>query len=461
MPRIPGAGIGVVTATRDALRKGIRAASVTASSNVLSSTSLSANVESPSPSFADSIDPATVVPDGDLARIARAMGCAVEDLIAYPNLHDPSEVSMPYITAKSLTIPAYRRTPFLDWRVKMPPATLKSRKSKLAYRHPIGLDQAFREALGVLEADRQQKYDNVLKMHDRIDAILQHYNVSTIDDIPDHKSRGDAYLASVEIEKGRINAEINNPEIIHQFNSGNFDMKFPVHRFLARQKWEKNDRLLLMDRLESMKVMPDTLPTFYPRVDLKIRFPGTMAHWIDPGRIMSTGVTAQAPEFSIQIFEDKAKLYTIVIVDPDTPDVENDSYKTTLHYILADVKISGNEPLVDKSMARELVPYLPPHPEKNSGFHRYAVWAFEQPGGERLAVQQRKGKGPIDVDRLLERERFDIRLFRSAHGLRAVGAHFWRNGYDSKTEGVREKFGLGPGSVYTHKRFQHYEDYRG
>ncbi|KAJ8098440.1 phosphatidylethanolamine-binding protein [Lipomyces tetrasporus] len=297
-------------------------------------------------------------------------------------------------------------------------------------------------------------------MQDRIDTILQHYNVTTVEDIRDQKSRADAYLASVEIEKLRINAEISNPEVIHQFNSGNFDMKFPVYRFLARQRWEKNDRLLLMDRLENMKVIPDTLPTLYPRVDMKLRFPGKTTHWIDPGRIMSTGVTAQAPEFSIQIFEDATKLYTIVIVDPDTPDLESDSYKTTLHYILADVRISGNEPLVDKAIARELVPYLPPHPEKNSGYHRYAVWVFEQPDGERLAVQQREGKDPVNVDSLLERERFDIRLFRSAHGLKAVGAHFWRNGYDSKTEGVREKFGLGPGNVYTHKRFQHYEDYR-
>ncbi|KAK9234909.1 phosphatidylethanolamine-binding protein [Lipomyces kononenkoae] len=457
MPRIIGPGIsGVVTASRDVLKAGMRRVSASASSN-----SLSTNIEWPSPSFADSIDPKNSVPDEDLKRIARAMGCAVEDLTAYPNLHNPSQHSKQYITAKGLTIPAYRRTPFMDWRVKMPPATLKSRKSKLAYRHPIGLDQAFKEALGVIEGDRQQKYDKVLKMQDRIDTILQHYNVSRIDQIPDQKARGEAYLASIDIEKLRITAEINNPEVIHQFNSGNSDMKFPVYRHLARQKWEQDDRLLLMDRLESMKVIPDTLATFYPHVDLKIRFPGTTSHWIDPGRIMSTGVTAQAPEFSIQIFEDKPKLYTIVILDPDTPDLENDSYKHTLHYILADVKITGNEPLVDKSLARELVPYLPPHPEKNSGFHRYVVWVFEQPGGERLAVQQRKGKGQIDIDSLLERDGFDIRLFRSAHGLKAVGAHFWRNGYDSKTDGVREKFGLGPGNVYTHKRFQHYEDYRG
>ncbi|KAK9365542.1 phosphatidylethanolamine-binding protein [Lipomyces kononenkoae] len=457
MPRIIGPGIsGVVAASRDVLKAGMRGVSATTASS-----NLSTDIEPPSPSFAESIDPKIAVPNDDLNKIARAMGCGVDDLTAYPNLQDPSQHSKPYITAKSLTIPAYRRTPFLDWRVKVPPATLKSRKSKLAYRHPIGLDQAFKEALAVLERDRQEKYDKVLDMRDRIDTILQHYNVSTIDHIPDQKARGEAYLASVEIEKLRINAEINNPEVVHQFNSGNSDMKFPVYRYLARQKWEQDDRLLLMDRLESMKVIPDTLATFYPRVDLKVRFPGTSTHWIDPGRIMSTGVTALAPEFSIQIFEDKTKLYTIVILDPDTPDLENDSYKTTLHYILADVKISGNEPLVDKSLARELVPYLPPHPEKNSGFHRYVVWAFEQPGGERLAVQQRKGKDPIDTDRLLERDGFDIRLFRAAHGLKAVGAHFWRNGYDSKTDGVREKFGLGPGNVYTHKRFQHYEDYRG
>ncbi|KAK9378876.1 phosphatidylethanolamine-binding protein [Kockiozyma suomiensis] len=437
MPRLPGF-------VSQASRASLRAAS-TATSSI---------PHSASPSFADELDPKSILADKDLSTIARAIGCSADDLTAFPNPTVPAG-GEPLITARQLTMPAAMRPPFLDWRVQMKPASLKSKKFRNTYLSPIGLDGAFREALEILGKDRDTKYVQVLKLQSKVDAIKAQFGVLETNEITDIKARSEAYLIEVKIEKLRILAELSNPEVIAQFERGRADMQFPVYRYLARKKWEQIPRAQLVDRLENMHVIPDTMPYIKPTVDLRVRFPGPTAYWFDPGRILSTAVTAQVPEFQINTFEDKTSRYTIVIVDPDTPDFANDSYKSTLHYILSDIEIHGNKPDVDTEASTVVVPYLPPHPEKNSGIHRYAVWLFEQPDGERLAIRQR-GSKEIDNSKLLDRDEFDIRLFRSAYGLKAVGAHLWRNKYDSQTEAVREKFGLGQGTVWSRARIQHY-----
>ncbi|KAK9468836.1 phosphatidylethanolamine-binding protein [Lipomyces arxii] len=419
--------------------------------------SSSARASSTSPNEVEHSDFATEVeindlPDGSAAseRIAKAIGCSVNDLNAYFDPADPSTLS---ITAKSLKASPQMRTSLLEWRQNIPPISLRTERAKKAYRRPIGLNAAFEKALKVLTVDKHEKYERILRLTDKVEGIINQFNVKAIDEIPVQKKRSEAYLTAGLIRKLRIDAEINFPEVTSQFEMGKFDMRLPVYQHLVRARWEKNDRLLLIDRMESMHVIPDTLPTLYPQVDVKVRFPGTNTFWIDPGRVMSTGVTASEPKFSIQMFEDSTKLFTIVIVDPDTPDLLTDSYKTTLHYILSDISISGNSPLVDKANANELVSYLPPHPEKNSGYHRYAVWVFEQPNCEPLSTEK------LASFDLQNRDSFDIRRFSQLYGLKAVGAHFWRNKYDSRTESVREKYGLPQGLVYSHKRYQHYEDY--
>jgi large subunit ribosomal protein L35 len=135
-------------------------------------------------------------------------------------------------------------------------------------------------------------------------------------------------------------------------------------------------------------------------------------------------------------------LYTILIVNPDVPDLENDSFKTHLHWAVSNVPLSNVEHLVDVSKSNELVSYLPPHPEKNAPAHRLCVWVYRQ-------AQQPGDVRRIDVDAAdVVRDRFDIRAFSNKYGLDAVGAHLWRCKWDLSTPEVRKKYNLGEGNVY-------------
>ncbi|KAK9474821.1 phosphatidylethanolamine-binding protein [Dipodascopsis tothii] len=195
-----------------------------------------------------------------------------------------------------------------------------------------------------------------------------------------------------------------------------------------------------MQRLETMHVIPDTLPTLDPVVDVRLRFPhGPHVRWLTPGSIVSTAVSAHEPEFAIRSFDAGKRSYTIAIVDPDVPDVDSNSYTTALHYLLTDVVLDCTEEAVDKAAARVLVPYVPPVPEKNTGNHRLAVWVFEQRGPAL----------PADLDPA----EFDLRSLVKTFRLRPVGAHLWRNKYDSKTDEVRAAHNLGPGRVFSRLRY--------
>ncbi|KAK9481033.1 phosphatidylethanolamine-binding protein [Lipomyces japonicus] len=433
-------------------------------SKIVANAVRSASEATAHPSFSETVDLATLTKTSDdFSRIARAIGCSVDDLTAYISASPSLDgAAVPVVTHKSLTIPDGLRKSFMDWTNKDKPITIKTAKSKAAYSSPIGINNAFQEALALVNKDRISKYDEVLQYFDKIDALLAKHGVTEIANISKPSDRNLAYNFLKRIETLRVLAERNNPEAIHAFNRGAIDISLPIHRFLARTKWENYERLLLIQRLETLHVIPDTIAYFMPLINVKIRFPGTNAHWVEPGTILSTGVTAAEPEFSINLFENETKRYTIVIVDPDTPDLERDTFKTTLHYALANVQISGTgNPIVDKSTATELVSYLPPHPEKNSGNHRYAVWVFEQPNDGLLQFHRTPNQTDQEVadieKNVIERDSFDIRKFKGIYKLKPVGAHLWRNGYDSKTEAVREKFGLGSGTVWHRVRLQHYQ----
>src|SRR4051812_45073458 len=82
-------------------------------------------------------------------------------------------------------------------------------------------------------------------------------------------------------------------------------------------------------------------------------------------------------------------------------------------------------PISLTSSEETLVPYVPPHPQNGTPYHRYSVFLLENPDPQ----------AKIDVSAVLKgnRNEFNLRKFVAQHGFkseRAGGAHFWREIWD-------------------------------
>lgn len=318
------------------------------------------------------------------------------------------------------------------------PASIKRRTNRMKYNSPEHIDETFSTCYEYLQTRAGKAYTRA----------------------------GESGIEPELKNKLLVKAELANPEVQYNFQFNEkldnipsvIDYTQPVYRHLGRKHWESYHQMLLMQRLETLKVIPDTLPTLVPRarVDIKFPFSTGVNQWIEPGKFLSSGVTALEPVFKIQEFElvnPEEQLYTILIVNPDEPDLLNDSFKTSLSYGLTNVKIAYNDNVVDsrKFFDRNvLANYLPPVPEKNAGDQRFAVWVFRQ------NIDAETGKGvPIDNEvamQNLDRENFDIRGFVENNNLDAIGAHVWRSKWDSNVKNVREQYNLPSGRVFSRVR---------
>lgn len=314
------------------------------------------------------------------------------------------------------------------------PASLKSKASKLKYNSPLGLDKIYPLAYQMLEKRSESVYENIAELEKKItntkdEAELKKLNQQKLDLL--------------------VEAEAENPEVVYNslFALKSVDRTQPVYRHYMEKNWKSHKRMLTMQRLETLAIIPDTLPTLEPEVDVQLKFPHTNVDtWIEPGEILSSNVTAKPPALDIVEFrESKKDLYTVLIVNPDTPDVENDSYTTTLHWGLKDVELSSDCSLIDiKKLDQHpeysLIDYLPPVPEKNLGKQRFAVWVFRQDG---------KLDGALAT---VTRENFDIRKFVADNKLAPIGAHVWRSTWDLNTDNIRKLYGLPEGRVFSRDR---------
>lgn len=309
--------------------------------------------------------------------------------------------------------------------LKSGPPTIRTRENREKYTSPELIDSTFKLCYEFLETHSKKIYDNLeneqnLRKRNRL----------------------------------LVEAEINNPEVQYNFqyndklenNVAKIDYNQPVYRHLGKKHWESYKQMLLMQRLETLCVIPDTLPTLNPKANVEICFPFSTGckKWIQPGEVLSSGVTSMLPAIKIQEFDHlidfEKQFYSILIVNPDEPDLLTNSYKTVLNYGLINLKIDYNDNLVDPRKFNELenliADYLPPVPEKNTGKQRFAVWVFRQTES-------------IDKDTLkFDRNNFDIRDFVSNQKLTPIGAHIWRSEWDSNVQNVRRKYSLPPGRVF-------------
>lgn len=264
----------------------------------------------------------------------------------------------------------------------------------------------------------------------------------------EHIEKNKDTMTKAQLEQAQIEAEKYNPEVL--LNSAkdltHLDRTVPIYRKLLKEKWESYGQMVTMQRLEQLHIIPDTLPTLVPEVEVKIKFSHNdekeFADWVVPGSKMPAFAVSKPPTIEIQEFEpveNSSGLYSVLIVDPDVPNLETNGFKAALQYGLANVPLDYvNNTITPLSLlqnpGRVFKSYTPLFPEKNSPTHRACVWVFRQ-------AQELKNVKVNDED-------FDIRSFVEEHNLHAVGAHVWRQDYDRSTNRIRAAYGLDKGRVF-------------
>lgn len=198
-----------------------------------------------------------------------------------------------------------------------------------------------------------------------------------------------------------------------------------------------------MQRLTQMHVVPDLFSHLDPTADVRLAFRNCN---VQPGAFVDSRVSEVPPKLNVQVFDKGERLVSIAVVDPDVPDLENDSFRTRCHFLAANIPISPTSTSIPFSKlsaeSQLLLSWLPPHAQKGSPYHRLAVFVLEQPEGTVVNVSELKQ---------LARDGFNIRSFRDRQKLRPVGAFLFRTQWDEGMAGVMARAGL-PGAEIEFKR---------
>lgn len=232
-------------------------------------------------------------------------------------------------------------------------------------------------------------------------------------------------------------SELYDPEVRYRDLYEPTDLARPVYKLLEERRWRRRSLPLMMQRVEQLHVIPDTLPTLRPQAETLVRWrvPGLVP--AEPGQFVKNAVCLRRPLISVRDFGMPAgasALYTVAIVNPDIPDLEADSYRTELHFLATNARASLTSP--ELQFDSVLRAYTPPVPEKNAPAQRMCVWVFRQ-------------QAPIEDATVAD---FDVRAFVAKHNLDPVSAFVWRSKFDETSEGVRERLGMPPGRVFYRAR---------
>ncbi|RUS15326.1 phosphatidylethanolamine-binding protein [Endogone sp. FLAS-F59071] len=254
----------------------------------------------------------------------------------------------------------------------------------------------------------------------------------------------------------------------YSYQSSNFlppvDMSYPVYRYLAQKHFQKEVLTRLMQRITQMYVIPDLLPSsFVPSVNLKIDIKQEIGV-IEPGVFVKPSKTIQPPALTLTNFHEDTRLYTVLMVDPGglavrshVPDPENMTYQQTCHWLMYEnapvsrlsflcswnflsraslplgLPFRTNVPLSTTSPTIVggdiILPYVPPHPQRGTKYHRYTIIAFEQPEEGKKRVQAVAEK----------RTQFDTASFRKQYDLTPKGVTFFRGVWDESVSRIYKK----------------------
>ncbi|GAA5808411.1 hypothetical protein MFLAVUS_011384 [Mucor flavus] len=269
---------------------------------------------------------------------------------------------------------------------------------------------AYEEALKLIQLDKKER----LNMLSRVEKEIARVAGSST---PTQLKALDALKFDLQVK-----AELNEPEVQKNFKLGQIDMSKPVYRYMRQKQFEKAPKTKLMERLTQMSVIPDILaPDMNPTVEVCIN---VAEGQVEPGVFLKPEQSIELPQIEITNFHTESRLYTLMMVDPDSPDVTNKTYQQHCHWLVSNVPLSATSPAV--SGGDSILEYIPPHPQKGTKYHRYTLIAFEQPN---------EGQEKLDI-KVEGRDQFDVKSLAKAYNLKPTGATFFRGEWNENVSKI-------------------------
>ncbi|KAL8839881.1 MAG: hypothetical protein Q9170_001561 [Blastenia crenularia] len=342
-----------------------------------------------------------------------------------PRPLDPNTVSTPRLERKLLRITGQQ------------PIGSRRRRAALQNSKNIPFEQlpyqCFQEARKLLLADREEKLKQIEEERRRIAKTqatpAEQYGGEFV-------KKGRLVRMQKYLEKLKILADINDPVVKKRFEDGEGDFNRPIYRFLADREWRKQRRMILMQRINQMHVVPDVLPYLDPTAEVKLAFGRRN---VQPGDFVDSQISETPPRLDIQVFDKGERCVSVIAIDPDVPNLETDGFESRCHFLAVNVPISPVSTSVSLSAlsgnSKILLPWQPPHAQKGSPYHRLILLIYEQKDGQRLEADQ--------VEKLSAKYKtsFKLRSF-TQHLDQAIGVHMFRTIWDDSMAGVMQRAGI-------------------
>ncbi|KAI8084411.1 phosphatidylethanolamine-binding protein [Gilbertella persicaria] len=269
---------------------------------------------------------------------------------------------------------------------------------------------AYEEALKLIEQDKKERLNMLERLEKEIARVSNNVTPAQL-----------KALNALKFDL-QVKSELNDPQVQKNFKLGNIDMGKPVYRYMRQKQFEKAPKSKLMERLTQMNVIPELLaPGMDPTVEVNIKLAEGQ---VEPGVFIKPEQSIERPEIEITNFHTEQRLYTLMLVDPDSPDIQNKTYQQHCHWLLTNVSLSATSPVVEGGDS--VLDYIPPHPQKGTKYHRYTLIAYEQPN---------EGQTKVDI-KVDSRDHFDVKSLAQAHGLKVTGATFFRQEWDESVSKI-------------------------
>ena len=239
------------------------------------------------------------------------------------------------------------------------------------------------------------------------------------------------------------------------------DLNRPIYRYLADRKWRSRRRPILMQRLTQMSVVPDVLREINPIVDVDLSFHRLSVH---PGDFVPSTISQHPPKITIQPFNGGRRLVTILVTDPDVPNVETDSFDSRGHFLAVNVPILPTQTVIPTSDIpdTEAIPdestpskgqlvqeWMPPLAQKGSPYHRLCLLILEQSDGKPVDGMTVRNALLNDQKDGLD---FSAKRLISRYGMSPVGAFLFRTRWDEGTDSLMHRLGAEGAGVELKRR---------
>ncbi|KAK6536482.1 hypothetical protein TWF281_000714 [Arthrobotrys megalospora] len=400
-----------------------------------------------------------------------------------PPFHEsPSSPPPPVDTASSSTPQDVSQPPPSE---SAPPTSAGRRKAKSKHSdgslHTIETMpfKCYQEALKVLRDDREEKLVKIAEQQKAIAGLKKLHNLT---DTSPRIVKMQEY-----IDELKLNIDKNNPRIKYTYdNKLKVDPYRKIYQHWDELKWREMKRRILMQRIEQMNVVPDILPTIDPIIDVSLRF--RRKNLLHGAKVLAKNAT-RYPSVQVKQFDSEKRLVTVLVVDPDKPNLEKNGFDYYLQWMVTNCEISIENPMVigvstSHNGRDEVAPYEVPYVHKGEGYHRYCLFILEQNGridigkkpeqpvkpkaeakeGEAAAPAEAKEGEPTtptetpkteeaspststkstgvkSKEARIKRLGFNLRSFIAKNDLKVIGADLWRVEFDDTMIDVMKKLG--------------------